>query len=77
MREVKTAMRSPTLILGMILAIIFVAVGDAFLPQPLAKASYNTRTQLNEFLIGLFPDPDIDRLKPDRAKEIEEIEGSN
>ena len=70
-------MRSPTLILGMILTIIFVAVGDAFLPQPLAKASYNTRNQLNEFLVGLFPNSDVDHLKRDRVKEIEEIESSN
>jgi len=66
-------MRSPTLILGVILTVIFISVGDAFLPQPLASASYKTRTQLNEFLISLFPDPSMDNLKPKRLEGLDDL----
>ncbi len=66
-------MRSPTFILGIILTIIFISAGDSFLPQPLASASYKTRTQLNEFLIGMFPDPSMDNLKPKRLENIDDF----
>mgnify|MGYP006282246013 CR=1 FL=1 len=48
-------MRSPTLTLGLFLTLIFIGIGDLFLPQPLASASYNTRTQLNSLLVSLLP----------------------
>lgn len=51
-------MRSPTLILAVILTVIFIAVGDLFLPQPWANASHQTRTQLNKFFVSLFPKND-------------------
>jgi len=38
-----------------VLALIFVAVGDLFLPKPLSTASQQTRTTVNNFLVGLFP----------------------
>jgi hypothetical protein len=63
-------MRSQTLTLAVALTIIFVAVGDAFLPQPLAKASYQTRTQVNEFLLSLFPNTDFNKIDKDHFKEL-------
>jgi hypothetical protein len=38
-----------------ILALLFVFAGDRILPKPLNKASLQTRTSLNNFMVGLFP----------------------
>jgi len=38
-----------------VLTLIFIAVGDRFLPKPLSTASFQTRTSVNNFLVGLFP----------------------
>lgn len=38
-----------------ILALLFVSVGDRFLPKPLNTASVQTRTSLNNFMVSLFP----------------------
>ncbi|WP_373478857.1 hypothetical protein [Geminocystis sp.] len=32
--------------------LIFIAYGDSFLPSPLSDLSYNTRTKINEVLLG-------------------------
>ncbi|NBD34273.1 MAG: hypothetical protein GVY17_15220 [Cyanobacteria bacterium] len=66
-------MRSPTLTLALVLTVMFVAIGDLFLPQPLATASYRTRSQLNEFFVSLFPKTDMDHLRPNRLEELEQI----
>jgi len=66
-------MRSPTLTLALVLTVIFVAAGDLFLPQPLAKASYQTRNQLNQFFVSLFPNPDVDKIQRNRLKEWENM----
>ena len=39
----------------LLIAIVFVALGDSFLPQPLSGASLSTRTTLNNAIAGLFP----------------------
>lgn len=49
-------MQSNTTIFLLALAIIFIGLGDSFLPDPLAKASYNARSEINEIFLGLFPD---------------------
>ncbi|AFZ14113.1 hypothetical protein Cri9333_3282 [Crinalium epipsammum PCC 9333] len=38
-----------------ILAVVFVSVGDRFLPKPLNTASVESRASLNNFVVGLFP----------------------
>lgn len=38
-----------------LLFVIFVGVGDSFLPEPMRSASLNTRKTINESLVGLFP----------------------
>ncbi len=37
------------------LCLIFIGFGDSFLPQPLSSASLNTRTAINNFVVGMFP----------------------
>jgi hypothetical protein len=39
-----------------ILGLLFITVGDRVLPEPLSTASVKTRTNINQYLIGLFPD---------------------
>ncbi|BAY22138.1 hypothetical protein NIES2100_19010 [Calothrix sp. NIES-2100] len=39
-----------------LLFLIFVGFGDSFLPKPLSTASLHTRTTINQFFVGLFPD---------------------
>ena len=41
--------------LVIILALMFIGFGDRVLPKPLSTASFNTRTALNNSLLGLFP----------------------
>lgn len=49
-------MRSQNLIgIVLVLALLFITVGDRVLPAPLNQASRNTRTSINQFLVGLFP----------------------
>lgn len=38
-----------------LLVLIFVGFGDSFLPKPLSTASYQTRTTINNIVIGMFP----------------------
>lgn len=63
-------MRSPTLTLAMILTMLFVSAGDILLPQPLAGASYHTRTHINQFFLGLFPNVDLNHLERDRLWDV-------
>lgn len=66
-------MRSPTIALALVLTLLFVAAGDLLLPQPLAGASYQTRTQLNNILLSLFPETEMNNLRPSRLQELEEV----
>ncbi len=66
-------MRSQTLTLALVLTVIFVAAGDLFLPQPLAGASYQTRNQINQFFVSLFPTPDVDKIQRNRLEEWENM----
>ncbi|MDZ7961791.1 MAG: hypothetical protein RMY34_28605 [Aulosira sp. DedQUE10] len=43
----------------LLLFLIFVGFGDSFLPKPLSSASLQTRTAINEFFVGLFPNWEI------------------
>lgn len=38
-----------------VLAILFIGFGDSIFPKPLSTASLQTRTTLNKFVVGLFP----------------------
>ncbi len=39
----------------MIFLLIFIGFGDSFLPKPLNNASFQTRTAINNFVLGMFP----------------------
>lgn len=51
----KFAYLKPWLILSSILFLVFVLLGDRFLPEPLGPASAQTRVTLNKFFVGLIP----------------------
>ena len=63
-----------------ILFLLFVALGDRLLPKPLSTASLQTRTSLNNFFIGLFPQrqPKLDpNERTEKALEKQEKEAGN
>lgn len=47
--------KQPTFFLLLIVSLVFIGYGDSFLPQPLSTASLQTRTAINNFVIGMFP----------------------
>jgi hypothetical protein len=61
------------LTVGIIGGIIFVGIGDKFLPQPLSTYSFNTRNLINAKLITLMPKPNpkVKGFTEKREKEIE------
>ncbi|MEB3311318.1 MAG: hypothetical protein VKJ02_13915 [Snowella sp.] len=57
------------LTISIIGGIIFVGIGDRFLPKPLSAYSRDTRNALNAKLLGLMPQQKkVDRLK-ERVKD--------
>lgn len=42
-----------------LILLLYIAVGDLFLPQPLGDLSRTTRRSINGFLLGLFPAEEI------------------
>ena len=45
------------------LSLFYVTVGDSFLPQPYARTSQEVRSNINQFLISLFPENELETLK--------------
>ncbi len=45
------------------MSIVYVTLGDRFLPQPYGNRSQEVRSNINQFLIGLFPDNELETLK--------------
>lgn len=41
--------------ISLVIFLIFVGLGDKFLPEPLKGMSSKTRTSINQLVIGLFP----------------------
>ncbi|MEM7554491.1 MAG: hypothetical protein AAF378_10390 [Cyanobacteria bacterium P01_A01_bin.84] len=60
--------RKPGIFLLLVVFLLFIALGDSILPEPMKSASYNTRTGINNFVIGLFPswEPKLDPKKRTR-----------
>lgn len=60
--------------------LVFIAYGDSFLPEPLADASYQTRTRINNVLKGAFIEKVMDNLENENYnnkrldKIIDEVE---
>jgi hypothetical protein len=66
-------MRPKTLIgIATFLFLLFVFVGDRILPEPMKSASTRTRTQLNNFVLGLFPSGKPKNLNEEREKKLEQ-----
>jgi len=56
----------------LLLGLIFVGFGDKFLPSPLSEYSTQSRTALNQVVLGLFPSWQPSTNPYDRTeKEIE------
>jgi hypothetical protein len=67
--------KKPSIILILLVFVLFVAIGDSVLPEPMKSASLNTRKTINKQLIELFPTRES-KLKPHERtrKAIEEAE---
>lgn len=48
-------LRSQQFALILLVTLIFIAVGDKFLPKPLSTYSTQTRNTLNQMMLGSFP----------------------
>jgi hypothetical protein len=59
--------------LCLFMSLVYVTLGDSFLPQPYNSNSKAVREDINEFLIGLLPDKKFHNLKR-TALTIEEFE---
>ena len=55
------------------MSILYVTLGDSFLPQPYGNRSQEVRSNINQFLISLFPDNELETLKS-RKFTIETLE---
>ena len=65
-------MRFKTLLTFVIVGgVIFVGIGDKFLPKPLNTYSANTRNTINQKLLGLMPDPKIKKPSEGHDKQVE------
>jgi hypothetical protein len=61
-------MNAKTLVLPVLfVAFVFIGFGDRVLPNPLGSISLNTRTSINQFLLGLSPQ--IKSQNPDQKME--------
>ncbi len=45
------------------ISLFYVTVGDSVLPQPYAHKSQELRSNINQFLISLFPENELETLK--------------
>ena len=57
-----------------VLGLIFVAVGDTFLPKPLSTASKNTRTYVNNIFLSFTPDTDFEKPSKQRDAQVDDME---
>ncbi|MDJ0597966.1 MAG: hypothetical protein QNJ37_03880 [Crocosphaera sp.] len=58
----------------LVLGLIFVAVGDSFLPKPLSTASKNARTQVNKVFLSFTPDTDFEKPSKQRDAQVNDME---
>ncbi len=57
-----------------VIAVLFIGIGDRILPQPLSDVSRNSRASINQFLIDLFPTRKPKNPYEEREKQLEELE---
>lgn len=58
----------------LVLALIFVAVGDSFLPKPLSTLSKNARTRVNNIFLSFTPDTDFEKPSKQRDAQVGDME---
>ncbi|HHP7231583.1 MAG TPA: hypothetical protein ACFCUY_12090 [Xenococcaceae cyanobacterium] len=58
------------------MSIIYVTVGDSLLPQPYSNKSQALRSEINQFLIGLFPNQELETLRRE-SFTVEGLERGN
>ena len=49
--------------LCLLLSVFYISLGEVFLPQPYSHNSKQLKENINEFLVGLFPDGNLTKLK--------------
>ncbi|GBF80895.1 hypothetical protein [Aphanothece sacrum] len=54
--------------------LIFFVAGDSFLPKPLSTISFNTRNSVNKMLLGLMPNPKIEKPSKQHDNEVNRME---
>ncbi|MGK7895718.1 MAG: hypothetical protein AB4372_19410 [Xenococcus sp. (in: cyanobacteria)] len=54
---------SALLKLCLILSVVYISLGDALLPQPYSHKSKQVKQNINEYLVGLFPDGEFTKLR--------------
>ncbi len=57
-----------------VLTVVFITVGDLFLPKPLNNYSQNTRTTITKYLVSLFPQKQPKRPSGQRENQVRELE---
>lgn len=57
-----------------VLSLIFIGIGDSFLPKPLSTISKNTRTQVNKILLSFTPDTDFEKPSKQRDQQVDDME---
>ncbi len=62
------------LTIAFVLGLIFIGIGDTFLPEPLSNVSKNTRTRVNQMLLKLTPNPQIRNPNDSLSEQVEEAE---
>lgn len=72
--RVKFLSGDATVKLVITLVILFVLVGDIFLPEPLRSASKNTKAAINSVILGVIPDKGFDDPHDRTEKAVEELE---
>ncbi len=54
---------SALLKLCLVLSVVYISLGDALLPQPYSHNSTQLKQNINEYLVGLFPEGDFTKLR--------------
>ena len=49
--------------LCLVLSLFYVTLGDLLLPYPYSQMSTQIKLNINEFLVGLFPEGNLNKLK--------------
>ncbi|ELR98698.1 hypothetical protein [Gloeocapsa sp. PCC 73106] len=60
-----------------LLLIVYVAVGDSFLPPSLGNYSRITRDKINSYLLNIFPERDIESPYGKNDDIIDQVEQKN